>query len=164
MRVYVYADMSRYVLIILDHCVPVIYLLMWYVVSKSDSSLKQAICQSVGSKMRRARGQAVPRIVCDRTRKIWPFVGLEPHPFCYPGRYPKPVKLEETFNPCLAAECIITDANTFHFRTVQHCSMYSHRERAMKHVQEGGTVTQLLHQLWDSRSMVPERLYSTNIM
>jgi hypothetical protein len=64
-------------------------------------------------------------------------VGLEPHTFYYPGRCPKPVRLEETSNPHLASECIITDANTFPFRTAQRCLMHSHRERAMTHVQEG---------------------------
>jgi hypothetical protein len=39
-------------------------------------------------------------------------MGLEPHTFCYPGRYPKPVMLEETPNSHLASEFIITNANT----------------------------------------------------
>jgi hypothetical protein len=30
----------------------------------------------------------VSRIVCDRTKKKMPFMGLEPHTFCYPGRCP----------------------------------------------------------------------------
>jgi hypothetical protein len=48
---------------------------------------------------------------CDRTRKRWSFVGLELHIFCYPGRCPKLVRLEETSNLRLASECIITDTN-----------------------------------------------------
>ncbi len=39
------------------------------------------------------------------------FVGLEPHTFCYPGRCPKPVRLEETSNPRWTSEYIITDVN-----------------------------------------------------
>jgi hypothetical protein len=39
-------------------------------------------------------------------------VRLEPPTFCYQGRCPKPVRLEETSNPRLAQECIITHANT----------------------------------------------------
>ncbi len=60
------------------------------------------------------RETAVSQIVCDETRKIRAFVGLEPQPhtFFYPGRYPKPVRVEETSNSCLASECIITDANS----------------------------------------------------
>jgi hypothetical protein len=37
------------------------------------------------------------------------FMELEPHTFCYPGRCPKPVRLEEISNARLASECIITD-------------------------------------------------------
>jgi hypothetical protein len=55
----------------------------------------------------------VSRIVCDRTRKRWPFVGLELHTFCYPGKCPQPARLEETSNPRLASECIITEANKY---------------------------------------------------
>jgi hypothetical protein len=40
--------------------------------------------------MYRARGQAVSGIVCNRTRKIWPPIGLESHTFCYSSRCPKP--------------------------------------------------------------------------
>jgi hypothetical protein len=39
------------------------------------------------------------------------FVGLEPHTFRYPDRFHKPVRLEETSNPRLVSESIITDAN-----------------------------------------------------
>jgi hypothetical protein len=38
------------------------------------------------------------------------FVGLERHTFCHSGRRPKPVRLEETSDPRLASEYIITDA------------------------------------------------------
>ncbi len=40
------------------------------------------------------------------------FVGLASHIFCYPGRCPKPVTLEETSHSRLASEYIITDANS----------------------------------------------------
>ncbi len=40
-----------------------------------------------------------------------PFVELERHTFSYPGRCPKPIRLEETANPRLASGCIIADAN-----------------------------------------------------
>jgi hypothetical protein len=43
---------------------------------------------SVSSHMYKAIGQAVSRIVCDRTKKKMPFMGLEPHTCCYPGRCP----------------------------------------------------------------------------
>ncbi len=33
-------------------------------------------------------------------------MGLESHKFCYPGRCPGPVRLEETLNLRLASECI----------------------------------------------------------
>jgi hypothetical protein len=38
--------------------------------------------------MYRAIGQAVSRIVCDKTKKKMPFTGLEPRIFGYPGRCP----------------------------------------------------------------------------
>jgi hypothetical protein len=43
---------------------------------------------AVSSHIYKAIGQAVSRIVCDRTKKKMPFMGLEPHTFCYPGRCP----------------------------------------------------------------------------
>jgi len=64
---------------------------------------------SISSKMYRARRQAVSRMLCDSTRKKMTFMGLESHTFCYPGRFPKPVRLQEISNPRLASEYIITD-------------------------------------------------------
>jgi hypothetical protein len=52
-------------------------------------------------------------ILCDTMRKGGTFVGLELHTFCYPGRCPKPVRLEETSIPSLALECIIPDTNRY---------------------------------------------------
>ena len=66
----------------------------------------------VSSHMYRAVDQQMSLVLCDRTKKKMPFVGLEPHTFCYPGRCPKPVRLEGTSHRRLASECIITDANT----------------------------------------------------
>ncbi len=40
------------------------------------------------------------------------FAGLEPHNLCYLGSCPKPVRQEETSNPRLVSNYIITDANT----------------------------------------------------
>ena len=42
----------------------------------------------VSSHMHRAKRQAVSLVECDRTKKKMPFMGLEPHTFCYPGRCP----------------------------------------------------------------------------
>jgi hypothetical protein len=71
----------------------------------------EIISKAVSCKMYRVGGQALSRIVGDRTRKRWPLMALEPHRFCYPGWCPKPVRLEETPNPRLASESIITGAN-----------------------------------------------------
>jgi hypothetical protein len=40
-------------------------------------------------------------------------MGLELPTFCYPGRFPKPLRLEKTSNSRLVSECIITDANNY---------------------------------------------------
>jgi hypothetical protein len=50
---------------------------------------------SVSSYMYRAIGQAVSRIVCDRTKKKMPCTGLEPRIFCYPGRCPSQLDKKE---------------------------------------------------------------------
>jgi hypothetical protein len=39
-------------------------------------------------------------------------VAREPHSVCYPGKSPKRVRLEETSNPRLESECIITNASS----------------------------------------------------
>jgi hypothetical protein len=64
----------------------------------------------VSSKIYKARGQAVSWIISDR---------LKLYTFCHPGKCVKPVRLEETSNPRLASEYIITNANKTKLKTRQ---------------------------------------------
>jgi len=72
----------------------------------------------VSSHMYRTIGTAVSLIVCDKTRKKMPFMGLESHTFCYPDRGPEPVRLEEKSNHRSESEFIIADVN----RCLYRCS------------------------------------------
>jgi hypothetical protein len=46
-------------------------------------------------------------------RKRWSYTGFEPRICCYPGRCPKPIRLEVTSNLRLAWASVITDANSW---------------------------------------------------